>query len=194
MRHTSTAVAAPAAPTVAADRLTPTGIPGVAVVEWPAEDLRRRHLARVGRPRLLLVPVGVHPPSPLDELEDWIRSPADPIDLMARSQHLWDRAATLDVPEPMLDDDGLLWVGEAWVAITDAQLPVVRLLVDNRDRVVRLETLVAAYVEAGGSDLPASVRTLMSRLSNRLGPLGLELVTVRRRGMLLRTGGSRLRP
>lgn len=175
-------------------RPLPSELPDVSIVEWPAEDERRGHLARLGQPRLLLVPSGMLPPTPLDELEDWIRSPADPIDLMARSQHLQARAAALDTPVPVLDDGGLLWLGEAWVAITDAQLPVVRLLLEHRDRVVRIEALVEAYVAGGGSDHPASVRTLMSRLSTRLGRLGLELVTVRRRGMILRTGAPRLLP
>ena len=175
-------------------RPLPSELPAVSIVEWPAEDERRSHLARLGQPRLLLVPFGVQPPRPLDELEDWIRSPADPIDLMARSEHLHTRATALNPPALVLDDDGLLWLGEAWVAITDAQLPVVRLLVDHRDRVVRIEALVEAYVAGGGSDHPASMRTLMSRLSSRLGRLGLELVTVRRRGMILRTGAPRLLP
>jgi hypothetical protein len=175
-------------------RPLPSEMPDVAIVDWPMEDERRRQLAVLGQPRLLLVPSGVEPPELLDDLEDWIRSPADPIDLMARSKHLRIRASQLEAPAPVLDDDGLLWVGDAWVAITDAQLPVVRLLLEHADRVVRLDALVAAYVSGGGSDHPASVRTLMSRLGGRLAPLGLELVTVRRRGMLLRTGASRLRP
>lgn len=163
----------------------------VSIVEWPAADERRRHLARLGRPRLLLVSLGVQPPTPLDNLEDWIRSPADPIDLVTRVEHLAHRAAEAGLPVPILDHDGILRVGEAWVAITESQLPVVQVLVENRDRVVRLEVLVEAYVAGGGSDHPASVRTLLSRLAIRFGRLDLELVTVRRRGMLLRTGGTR---
>lgn len=168
-----------------------TEIPDVAILEWPAEAEQRGQLARLGLPRLLLVPVGAQPPRPLDGLEDWIRSPADPFDLLARSEHLRSRVEAMDAPVPVLDEDGLVWVGQAWVAVTLGQVPVARLLVDNCDRVVRFELLVEAYVAGGGSDHPGSVRTLLSRLGTRLAPLGLELVTVRRRGMLLKSGANR---
>ena len=63
-----------------------------------------------------------------------------------------------------------------------------RLLLDHLDRVVRFEAIVAAYEAAGGSGHPASVRTLLSRLGARMRSVGLDLVTVRRRGVLLTVG------
>ena len=35
------------------------------------------------------------------------------------------------VEQPRLDEHGLLWVGRRWVVIPDAQVPVVRLLLDQ---------------------------------------------------------------
>ena len=59
----------------------------VALVQWPAEQDRREELRRAGQPRLLLVERGA-PPIPTDELEDWIRLPADDLDLRVRVEAL----------------------------------------------------------------------------------------------------------
>lgn len=162
----------------------------VAVLRWPNEEPLRRQLVVLGLPRMLLLEPGTAPPAELDELEDWMRIPADPSDLRARARSLHARSRTVTRPSPVLDDDGLLWMGTRWVAITEPQVPVVRLLLEHLDRVVRTEAVVAAYEGAGGSGHPASVRTLVSRLGARVATLGLELVTVRRRGVLLSAGAD----
>ena len=162
----------------------------VSVLAWPSEDRLRQQLAWFGLPRVLLLQPGVLPPEPLDGLEDWMRIPADPADLQARSATLERRAAEPARRAPFIDDDDLLWVGSTWVSVTGAQSPVVRLLLEHLDRVVRFESVIAAYVSAGGSGHPASVRTLLSRLGSRVRPVGLELVTVRRRGVILTTSAE----
>ena len=91
-----------------------------------------------------------------------------------------------EVPvSPTIDDQGLLWVGRRWVDLTPAQAPVVGLLVEHLERVVAYEAVVTAYERAGGSSHAASVRTLLTRIGRRVRPVGLDLVTVRRRGVLL---------
>jgi len=86
---------------------------------------------------------------------------------------------------PRLDEDGLLRVGDQWVAIPDAQIPVVSLLVSHYGRVVRKEALTAAYVAAGNSGHDASIRSLVARVARRVARLGLQLHTVRGRGIML---------
>jgi hypothetical protein len=159
----------------------------VSILRWPAEEPLRQQLAWFGLPRVLLLDPGVQPPESLDGLEDWMRVPADPADLRARGLALQRRAAEPARHAPFIDDDDLLWVGSAWVSITGAQAPVLRLLLDHLDRVVRFDAVVATYESAGRSGHPASVRTLLSRLGARVRPVGLDLVTVRRRGVLLTT-------
>lgn len=159
----------------------------VALVRWPEEDSLRRGLAALGRPRLLLVDEGVHPPEPLDHLEDWLRWPPDPSDLMVRVLNLRRRGAPASAVPLVLDGDGLLRRGDQWVAVSEGQLPILRLLLDNLDRVVRIETIAEVYANGGGSQNHASVRTMLSRLGERVRPLGLELVSIRRRGLVLRT-------
>jgi len=168
----------------------------VSLLRWPDEDRLRHQLAWFGLPRVLLVQPGDRPPDLLDELEDWMRTPADPIDLRARTDAVRRRARSSESLAPVLDEDDLLWLGTSWVALTPAQAPVVRLLLDHLDKVVRFDDVVAAYRTTGASGHPASVRTLVARLATRLRAVGLELVSVRRRGILLTvgcpTGGSGL--
>lgn len=99
-----------------------------------------------------------------------------------------DTLSTDDGQIPQLDEDGLLRLGGRWVAIPDAQLPVVALLVAGFGKVVRRDALIAAYVNAGHSGNEASIRSLVSRISSRVAQLGLRLHTVRGRGVLLAAG------
>ena len=158
---------------------------GVSVLRFPADAHVRDHLATFRQPRILLVEPGAQPPVLLDELEDWMRSPADPADLRARGRELHRRALDAVPESPALDDQGLLWVGQAWVDLTPAQAPVVALLIEHLERVVRYDVVSATYERAGGSGHAASLRTLLTRIGARVRPLGLELVTVRRRGVVL---------
>jgi hypothetical protein len=160
----------------------------VSLLHWPDEEPLRHQLAWFGLPRVLLVEPGARPPDLLDELEDWMRTPADPIDLRARTEAVRRRACSSASLQPVLDDDGLLWMGASWVALTPSQAPVVRVLIDHLDKVVHYDAVMSAYQSTGGSGHPASVRTLVARLATRLRTVGLELVSVRRRGVLLTVG------
>ena len=88
----------------------------VALVQWPAEQDRREELRRAGQPRLLLVERGA-PPIPTDELEDWIRLPADDLDLRVRVEALRRRTDSDAGLVPVLDDDGVLRLGDRWVSL-----------------------------------------------------------------------------
>ena len=162
--------------------------PGVTLVRWPAEAAVRSGLAALGQPRLLLLDVGVAPPAPLDDLEDWVHWPPAPEELAARAANLRGRM-TREAEPPILDGDGLLRRGDRWVAISDVQIPMIQHLLDHLGRVVRYSTIVEAYVAGGGTNRAASVRTVLSRLDGRVRPVGLEIVTIRRRGVMLRTIG-----
>jgi hypothetical protein len=158
---------------------------GVSVLHYPADAHVRDHLAAFRQPRILLVEPGAGPPVLLDGLEDWTWTPADPADLRARSRELHRRAVDAVPASPTVDDQGLLWVGGSWVDLTPAQAPVVKLLVEHLERVVRYDAVSATYESAGGSSHAASLYSLLSRIAARVRPLDLELITVRRRGVLL---------
>ncbi|HEX4868083.1 MAG TPA: hypothetical protein VFV32_10695 [Acidimicrobiales bacterium] len=178
-------------PLTALERFLQAGIGlTVATLAWPAEDGERRHLAALGQPRLLLVDPGVAPPAPLDANEDWVRSTNDPEEVQARAEALLARSGATPRWTPVLDEDGLLRTPSGWAAITDAQLPVVQLLLANLGRVVTTDAISAVYGGQGASGRPASMRTMLARLNARIRPLGLELVTIRRRGVLLQVAAA----
>src|SRR4051794_17511004 len=89
-------------------RAVPSHPMDVVLVRWPAEELRRAELREHGVPRLLLVEHGAPPPRTPDDLEDWVRVPADEVDLHARVDNLNRRAVSRSELMPELDDDGVL--------------------------------------------------------------------------------------
>ncbi len=101
-----------------------------------------------------------------------MRTPADPDDLRARGRELHRRALDAAPASPTIDDQGLLWVGRSWVDLTPAQAPVVTLLVEHLERVVRYDAVGATYESAGGSSHAASLRTLLTRIGARVRPVG----------------------
>ncbi len=124
----------------------PPDVP-VALLRWPEQDDERRRLAERGEPRILVTAAGTSPPSLLDPLEAWIVDDAGAgavVDAVAGLRH-----TVRSQGRPRLDDDGLLWFHDRWVAVSEAQLQVVGLLVRNFGRVVRYEALHEAYSQVG---------------------------------------------
>ena len=161
----------------------------VALVQWPAEQDRREELRRAGQPRLLLVERGA-PPIPTDELEDWIRLPADDLDLRVRVEALRRRTDSDTGLVPALDDDGVLRLGDRWVSLPPVEARLTRALLDRFGAVVSREAL-ARSGWPGGSPGRNALDVHVLRLRRRLSPLRLAIRTVRSRGYLLeRTDGG----
>jgi hypothetical protein len=158
--------------------------PQIPLLRWPTQDDRRHRLAALGKPRLLLVPPDSTPPALLDDLELWVHDGDDPDAILAAVTALQDKVRQKDT-HPILDTDGLLWFRGRWVAVSDTQIPVVDLLVRNYQRLVHNDDIQAAYRQAGGGTSPASLRTLVRRIGQRLTKVGLKLRVVRTRGVML---------
>jgi Transcriptional regulatory protein, C terminal len=163
----------------------PPSVPAVevALVHWPAEEDRREELRRAGQPRLLLVERGA-PPIPSDELEDWIRLPAEDIDLRVRVEALRRRTDAAGDAVPQLDDDGVLRVGDRWVSLPPVEARLTGALIDRFGAVVSRESL-ARSGWPGGSPGRNALDVHVLRLRRRLSPLRLAIRTVRSRGYLL---------
>jgi DNA-binding response OmpR family regulator len=156
----------------------------VVLIRWPNEEPRREELREAGVPRLLLVESGAAPPAAVDEIEDWIRVPADEVDLHARVENLDRRAREREHVEPELDDDGVLRVGAGWVPLPPVEARLTAALVDRYGAVVSRDSLSRAGWPDGAPGRNAlDVHVL--RLRRRLAPLGLAIRTVRSRGYLL---------
>lgn len=155
----------------------------VALVHWPAEEDRREELRHARQPRLLLVETGA-PPIPSDELEDWIRLPADDVDLRVRVESLRRRAEAISDVVPVLDDDGVLRLGDHWVSLPPVEARLTGALLERFGAVVSRDTLVRAGWP-GGSPGRNALDVHVLRLRRRLAPLRLAIRTVRSRGYLL---------
>jgi DNA-binding winged helix-turn-helix (wHTH) protein len=155
----------------------------VALVHWPAEQDRREELRRAGQPRLLLVERGA-PPIPTDELEDWIRLPADDLDLRVRVEALRRRTGSDAGTVPVLDDDGVLRLGDRWVSLPPVEARLTAALLERFGAVVSRDAL-ARSGWPGGSPGRNALDVHVLRLRRRLSPLRLAIRTVRSRGYLL---------
>lgn len=158
-------------------------------VRWPEERSRRDRLRRQGLPRLLLLDQGTVPPNGTDCLEDWIRVPADELDVKARAQSLLTRCRCHQPPAPSLAD-GVLRVGTQWVSLSPLESRLASLLIERLGTVVSRDALV----RAGWPDGTNARNTLdvhAVRLRRRLAEVGLVIRTVRARGYLLELSGSR---
>jgi len=156
----------------------------VAMVRWPGEEGRLGRLRAERRPRLLLVESGAAPPLPADELEDWIRVPAQDVDLLARLAGLERRSRENAVVRPEVGEDGVLRMGRDWVSLPPVDHRLAAALVERFGTVVSREALA----EAGwphGSPARNALDVHVLRLRRRLGPLGLVIRTVRGRGYAL---------
>ena len=157
----------------------------VTLVRWPAELSRRERLADEGLPRLLLVEGGELPPGVVDVVEDWIRVPADEADIRARVATLQARyEALIKGVAPLLDDDGVIRVGAAWVSLPPVEARLTTALLERFGMVVSREMLANSGWPDGAPGRNAlDVHVL--RMRRRRAPLGLVIRTVRSRGYLL---------
>lgn len=158
------------------------------LVRWPAAEPTRARLRDDGVPRVLLVDPSSPPPVVTDELEDWIREPADDADLAARIDAVERRARSRST-RPTLDDDGVLRLAGTLVALPPVEARLTRVLLDRAGTVVSRDALGRAGWPDGAPGRNAlDVHVL--RLRRRIAPLGLAIRTVRSRGYLLQQDGG----
>jgi two-component system, OmpR family, response regulator len=155
----------------------------VSLVRWPTESDRLEELRQTGEPRLLLVEEGT-PPVPSDDREDWIRLPADDVDLRVRVETLRRRLGEDGSEPPNIDDAGVLRVDDRWVALPPVEARLAVAMLDRFGAVVSRDTLTRAGWP-GGSSSRNALDVHVLRLRRRLAPLHLAIRTVRSRGYLL---------
>lgn len=157
-------------------------------LRWPEEHVRREGLRRAQRPRLLLLEDGSIPPAQGDCLEDWIRLPAEDVDVEARDAALVARSQRHLAVTPSIDE-GVLRLGDAWVSLSPLEARLASVLIERMGAVVARDRLV----RAGWPDGTSGRNTLdvhAVRLRRRLDTVGLAIRTVRARGYLLELSGS----
>jgi hypothetical protein len=163
---------------------SPDPVTSVVLIRWPAEDDMRRALASSRTPRLLIVPSGAPPPQVLDDLEDWVLDPAPPGEVAARAATLQHRAAIRGL-SPELDEQGLLRRGSRWIDIPAQMVPVVRMLLAAPNELLSDASVSAAYEAGGGTTTQGAIKSMLSRLDERVRKVGLRLRRVQNRGVVL---------
>lgn len=153
----------------------------VELLRWDAAD--GVDVEPASTPRLWLVAADATPPRLHSVLDDWIRVPADPIDLQARVTNLR-RAAHRRALLPELDEDGVVRRGRAWVAVRPTEALLLRILLDRRGRIVGYDELQDTAWPQGPPSSDA-LHDRIGRLAPRLAPLGLRVHRVRGKGYLL---------
>ena len=154
----------------------------VPLLRWPEDRELAAALTAQSLPHLWLVEPGVAPPMVLPEIADWIRAPARPDDIAARSQTLLRRAAPL-----RLDDHGIVSRGQLWEAVPAAELAVLRPLMHAAGQLVGREVLIDA-IRPGGDDSARALDTTMMRVRQRVKRLGVAIHTVKGEGFILEVG------
>jgi len=154
----------------------------VRLIRWPAAKAQLDELRAAGVPRLVVVDGDAAPPVPPDELEDWVRLPADQSDVRIRVDTLAGRARGKAVPQ--LSPEGVLRHAGLSVVLS----PVEHRLVDAL--IARFGVVVSRHdlMDVVWPDERPPRNTLdvhISRLRRRLGELDLGVTTVRGRGYLL---------
>jgi len=165
----------------------------VAVVHWPTEADRLEELRAAGRPRLVIVEHGM-PPVTTDELEDWLRAPADETDLRIRLGTLRDRAVAHPTPGAhptgVVLADGVLHVGNRLVVFPPIQARLAEMLLDRIGTVVSREALTKRAWPEGAPEGRNVLDVHMAKLRRLLEGTGLDVRTVHRRGYLMHRAGD----
>ena len=156
------------------------------LLQWPDDQEAGAALVALGQPCVWPVPPGVVPPKDWSDIEDWVRIPADPVDLMARLASVVARAHV--VPLVLhVDTDDMLWCEDECVALSKLEARLMRVLLRFPRQVVNRDTL-AAETWPGDSRDPATILpTPIKVLRRKIAPLGLSIHTVPSRGYLLET-------
>jgi len=153
----------------------------VRVVRWPAAEGQLAALRAEGVPRLVVVDGDEIPPHPSDELEDWVRLPADQADVRLRADTLAQRARARLVPS--LTAEGVLRFDGQTVVFSPVEARVLAALLDRFGAVVSRRDLTEAAWPGAQPDRNA-LDVHISRVRRRLRATGLEVSTVRGRGYL----------
>jgi DNA-binding response OmpR family regulator len=153
----------------------------VKMLHWPSQERQRERYKELGVPRILVLEGDTRPPSPLDALEDWVRSPIQREDMQARLVALQTRAfASL----PVVDSNEILRFGGQCIPLSPGDAQLMRLMIEYLQCVIPREALTALI----GTTTPPRRNALdlrMLRLRRKIAPLHLTIRTVRLQGYLL---------
>ena len=160
----------------------PAVIDGIDIVRWPEESDRADNLVRSNLPCILVVAADADAPTIVadDHLTDWVREPVIERELHNRVVALRSAAS---VARPMLDDHGVLWRGNEWIALSPIEARLTAAFLASAGSVLgrrELEAVGWSKPLEGSRALDARIKVLRPRVE----PAGLLIHTVRGQGYL----------
>jgi DNA-binding response OmpR family regulator len=163
---------------------------GVEVLSWPRDAALRRHLARVGVPRIVVAPAQATLPATADDpAEVWAIGDESSVDLDAAADRLVRDLRRIDRAAVMLDGDGVATRADRRVSLSVSESVVAAALIAEPGRVVprdRLRDLLGAHGERSERAVEAGIY----RLRRRLIALHVVILTVRSRGFALEAAAA----
>jgi hypothetical protein len=161
------------------------GLVHVPLLRWPSERTEAKRLEAAALPFLLLVGHDEVPPKSGYRFMDWVRSPVDPDELIARQSNLETRfILSIEGQRPLLDDEtGRLTFAHGCVDVAPSQTPLLREFVDLYREVVP-EARVRTVLGVDGCDQKVVAGRLV-RLRRRVRLVGLDINRVRGVGYAL---------
>jgi DNA-binding response OmpR family regulator len=124
---------------------------------------------------------------------DWVRVPADEREVATRVVGLLRRAAIghTNPAGPDIDDHDRLHHDGGWVALSPTEARIARLLCDHFTDVVSEDDLLRnTWSDDRHERRRPALRVHLTRLRQRVAPLGLEIRAVRGQGMVLQPSGT----
>ena len=160
---------------------------GVEVARWP-EPNGDDHAAldSCPTPRLYLVESGAAPPPFWGPLEDWVRLPAPPLELLDRANTLLRRASAIASVAQL--DDTLLRIGGRLIFLSCNESSLLRALLDRPGQIVPRDDVVAAVWPGGPPSDPRALDNPLRTLRKRLDQTPLRIHVMRERGLLIDVG------
>jgi DNA-binding response OmpR family regulator len=123
-----------------------------------------------------------HPPTTTDELEDWLRAPADETDMRIRLSTLRERASR---NTNVSIDDGVLRAGTRLVVLPPIQARLAAALLERMNAVVGREVLARRAWPNGAPTGRNVLDVHIAKLRRLLVGTGVHIHTVHRRGYLM---------
>lgn len=154
----------------------------VAVLYWPAEAEEAERLDRGGIPHLLLVDPEATPPTSGSCLQEWLTLPASDIELQTRLANLAKRAASHPRP-PAIDAFGQLTHRGGSLFLSPIDQRLAQALVEKFGGIVAEAELIETVWPDGATN--QVLRVHVSRLRQRLKPLGLTIKCARNAGYVM---------
>jgi DNA-binding response OmpR family regulator len=154
----------------------------VVILQWPAEATEAQRLTNEGVPHLLLVAEGEAPPVTGACLEDWLTLPASDAEIRARMLGLAQRAAHHN-RVPRVDELGHLSHRGRSVFLSPIDQRLAHVLIERFGEVVAEPDLIEAVWPEGATN--QALRVHVSRLRQRIVPIGLSVKCVRSSGYVM---------